>query len=370
MKKILGSLLFLGLSLYARSTYEWTVQVDDKQMYLHQATILSMQCRFDKSGKNDDVEFIAPKDTGFEFKLFNENRHFDGNIQTISYKYLIFAKKAGKISLDLKPKMLFTSQSAIDNVIIGRDNVNDLETEKEFAKLSPITIEVLETTSNLTGTLELSSLNDTQEASAYEPVHLEVSIKGEGNLQEIQEINFEIDGVEVFSDDAQKEFSLSSKGYKGVWTQRFAFVGDKDFVIPSVKVHYFDLSSQKEKVLKSEPIFVKIKSDGIKRENLIDEVNLPSTQIKWSEYTSYMYYALTFLAGFIVAKLVRLPTRTKKNEKGMKIKEAKTAKELLEVLIVCDKDLFAQEIQTLEACVYKGDKITLSTIKKSALSRL
>ena len=370
MKKILGSLLFLGLSLYAKSTYEWTVKVADKQMYLNQSTMLSMQCRFDKSGKNDDVEFTAPTDTGFEFKLFNESRHFDGNIQTISFKYLIFAKKAGKIRLNLKPKMLFTTQSAIDNVIVGRDNVNDLETEKEFAKLRPITIEVLKTNTNLTGILELSTVNDIQEASAYEPVHLEVSIKGEGNLQEIQDINFEIEGVEVFSDDAQKDFSLSSKGYSGVWTQRFAFVGKRDFIIPSIKVHYFNLSSHEEKVLKSSPVSVKINSNGINKENLIDSVNLPSSQIKWSEYTSYMYYVLSFLAGFIVAKLVRLPVRTQKKEKGVKIKEAKTAKELLEVLIVCDRDLFGSEIQTLEACVYKGDKITLTKIKKSALLRL
>lgn len=370
MKKILGSLLLLGLSLYARSTYEWTVKVDDKQMYLNQASILSMQCRFDKFGKNDDVEFTAPTDTGFEFKLFNESRHFDGDIQTISYKYLIFAKKSGNITLNLEPKMLFTTQSAIDNVIVGRDNVNDLETEKETAILRPIKIEVLKTESNLTATLELKTLNDIQEASAYEPVHLEVSIKGEGNLQEIKDINFEIEGVEVFSDEAQKEFSMSNKGYSGMWTQRFAFVGKKDFIIPSINIHYFDLSSHEEKVLKSEQISVKINDNGIKKENLIDEVNLPSAQIKWSEYTSYMYYALTFLAGFIVAKLVRLPTRTKKKEKGEKIKEAKTAKELLEVLIVCDKDLFAQEIQTLEACVYKGNKLTLSNVKKSALLRL
>ena len=370
MKKILGSLLLLSLSLFAKSAYEWKVDIKENELYLHQSTVLNMQCTFSEEGKNDDVEFSPPNDVPFTFELLSEKKHFVGNVQTLSYKYLVFAKKEGNYELLLKPTMLFTSQSAIDNVIVGRDNVNDLEVEKELAEIKPLKLRVHPTASDLTGRFSLEIDLDLHEVSAYEPVHLEVLIEGEGNLQELPAIDFEIEGVQVFADKVEKKLVLSEKGYKGVWLQRFAFVGKQDFVIPSVKFPYFDLQSSKEDLLKSPAFEVTIKKDGIKREDLIDEVNLPSTKIDFSKYLDYLYYILTFLAGFTVAKLVRLPKKTPKTEKGMNIKKANSTKELLEVLMLCDKALFTQEIQSLEAGVYKGAKVELSKLKKSALKKL
>ncbi len=370
MKKILGSLLLLGLSLWAKSTYEWDVQLRDKQIYLNQATSLTMQCRFDKDGKNDEVEFIPPADSGFGFKLLSETKHFEGDIQIITYEYLLFAKEAGEFSLKLEPTMLFTTQSAINNVIIGRDNVNDLEMQKERAKIDPIPVTVMPTESSLTGRLSMEVKNDIQTASAYEPVHLEVFIQGEGNLQALEAIKFEIDKVEVFSDEPEKEYALGKQGYTGTWRQRFAFVAQDDFVIPAISIPYFDLEAQEEKVLKSKAIHVSINKVGMQREDLVDKVDLPSQKIDISVYTEYVYYLLSFICGFVVAKLVRLPERTPRRENGKKLKEAKTAKELLELLIVCDKGLFSKEIGVLEAAVYKGDAIVLSEVKKSALAKL
>ncbi len=371
MKKILGSLLLLSLSLWAKSTYEWTVTLKDEQLYQHQATTLRMQCRFDRKGKNDDVEFIPPKETAFDFEMLSENRHFEGDIQTITYEFLLFAKEAGEFDVKLEPKMLFTTQSAIDNVIIGRDNVNDLETEKEIARIEPIRIRVLKTQSSLSGELRLNTKNDIQVASAYEPVHLEISIEGEGNLHALQDISFDIDKVEVFSDEAEKDFVLSDKGYKGRWTQRFAFVAEKDYVIPAISIAYFDTVSQTEKVLTSGAIKVQINTDGIQLKDLIDEVDIPSQKIDFSAYWEYVYYLLSFISGFVVAKLIRLPQKTKQTrEKGVRIKHANTEKELLETLMSCDKHLFASEIERLEAAVYKGDKVALSKVKKSAYSKL
>ncbi len=370
MKKILGSLLLLSLTLYAKSAYEWKIQLEQQELYLHQATVLSMQCTFSKEGKNDDVEFIPPADTAFEFKRLSQEKHFSEEIQTISYKYLLFARKAGEQALHLKPKMLFTTQSAIDNVIIGRDNINDLEVEKEIARLEPITIKVEQTDSYITGRLALKTDLDKKAVSAYEPVHLEIVYEGEGNLQDLKPISFEIEGAQVFSDEPETQFVLDEKGYKGKWIQRFAFVGKKDFTIPVIELRYFDLQDAQQKALLTEAFSIRVKDDGISREQLIDKVDLPSDKIDMKKYYDYLYYLLTFIAGFIAAKLIKIPARTPKKEKGTKIKKAKDAKELLEILIVCEKNLFSKEIEDLENIVYKGGKTDLSAVKKRAISKL
>lgn len=370
MKKILGSLLLLSFSLFAKSAYEWKVNVKDDTLYLNQATVLQMQCIFEKEGKNDDIEFHPPKDIPFEFELLTEETNFEQNKKVISYKYLIFAKKAGEFSLELKPKMLFMTQSAIDNVIIGRDNVNDLEAEKEIAKIKPLLLTVKETDSSLTGKMKLKSHLDKDAVSAYAPVHLDIVIEGEGNLHELQPIRFEIEGVEVFSDKPEQTFVMGENGYKGKWIQRFAFVGKEDFVIPAVTLSYFDLATKTQSSMKSKSYLVKMKADGIEREALIDKVDLPSEKVNLASYVDYLYYLLSFITGFIVAKLFKLPQRTVKTERCEKIRQSKNAKELLEVLIVCEKELFASEIDELEKVVYQHDEVSLAKIKKRVLKKL
>ncbi|MDF1881136.1 BatD family protein [Sulfurimonas sp. MAG313] len=371
MKNILGSLVVLVLSLFAKSEYEWKIDLKETQLYTHQATVLTMQCKFSKEGKNDDVEFTPPTDIPFSFQLLSEKRHFDGELQTLSYKYLVFAKKEGSYEIELKPVMLFTTQSAIDNVIEGRDNVNDLEVQREETHLEPIPVHVSKTSSSLTGTLSLRTELDSNEVSAYEPVHLEISIEGKGNLQSLSEFNFEIEGVQVFADTMDAKFELSKSGFIGVWTQRFAFVCTKDFIIPSVEFKYFDLEDKQEKVLKTQSFRIHIKEQGIQREDLIDKVNLPTNTIDFYRYAEYLYYVLTFLAGFIVAKLVKLPSRQDPQfKKGDKIKKTKNEKELLEVLIICDRVLFKLEIEELERAVYQAEDISFYTLKKRALEKL
>ena len=371
MKKILGSLLLLCLSLSAKSEYEWDVNLEKQDLYLHQASVLSMQCKFSKEGKNDDVEFSPPTNTPFSFELLSQKRHFDGELQTLSYKYLVFAKEEGSYEIVLKPVMLFTTQSAIDNVIEGRDNVNDLEVQREEVRIKPIKVTVSKTNSTLTGRLSLKTELDLSEVSAYEPVHLEIFLKGEGNLQDLRPLDFEIDGVDVFTDKVEANLELGENGYKGEWIQRFAFVGKKDFVIPSVSFQYFDLKDKKQKTLKTQAFKIKIKEEGIKREDLIDEFDLPTNKIDFSSYLEYIYYVLIFLAGFIIAKLVRLPSRqTPRFKKGEKIKKAKNTKALLEVLVSCDSGLFSQEIDELEEAVYKKQGLSLSKLKTRALSKL
>lgn len=370
MKKILGSLLFLTLGLWAKSGYEWKVEISEKELYLHQAVTLFMECTFDEKGKNDDVSFVPDDNTPFELELLSETTHFEAGKKILQYRYVVFAKEAGEFVLELKPRMLFTTQSAVDNIIVGRDNVNELEVQREVAKLEPIRLRVKETASDFTGKLSLKTRQDSLKASAYEPVHLEIEIEGEGNLHKLEPFTFEIEGVEVFSDTPEVQLRLSEAGYRGKWIQRFAFVGKEDFTIPSVSLGYFDLASKEEKVLKSEAYSIKIASEGIKREELIDRVNLPSSSIELKDYLSYLYYLLSFIFGFVAAKLLKFPQRTAKKQKGEKIKAAKSAKELLDVLIICEKDLFTFEIDALESAVYKGNKVSLAEIKKQALSRL
>lgn len=364
MKRILGSMLLLTLSLWGRSVYHWDVSVDNPSLFLHEATQLTMKCVYEKEGKNDDVEFSPPKNVPFEFKLLREDRSFIEGRQHIVYEYLLFARAEGNYSLKVEPKMLFTTQSAINNIIIGRDNVNDLEVEKEVAQIDPIEIQVKGTQSDFAGRFTLTSTLDQEKVSAFEPVHLELRIKGQGNMQDITPFNFAIEGVEVFVDEPEVKMVMTPHGYEGEWVQRFAFVGEKAFEIPAITLQYFDLDQHKQVYLQTQSFTVQIKSDGLSRASLVDDIDSPSTQIKWSEYLSYLYYGLSFIFGFMVAKLVRLPKRKVKNAQFEALNNAKTAKELMNLLLQLDHVKYANEIEQLETAVYAKASVDLTQIKK------
>ncbi len=370
MKRILGSLILLTLSLWGRSAYHWDVSVEKQHLYLHEATQLTMTCVYEKEGKNDDVEFAPPKDIPFEFKLLREERSFVDGRQHIVYEYLLFARAEGQFTLKPEPRMLFTTQSAIDNIIIGRDNVKDLEVEKEIAKIDPIVLEVKGTGADFSGNFTLDSKLDHNDVSAFEPVHLQLRIKGKGNLQDIKPFSFEIDGVEVFSDKPEVQMKLTPTGYEGEWVQRFAFVSDKPFRVPSVEWSYFDLETQALTLLKSDSYAISIKAEGITRESLVDTENSPSDAIKWSEYTRYGYYMLSFILGFMLAKLWKLPSFKPKDERLKRISGAKDAKTLLSILIQTDAQKFHNEISRLEASVYEKKPIDFAQLKKEAKAKI
>jgi hypothetical protein len=364
MKRILGSLLLLSISLFAKSTYEWQVHMDKQELYVHEATKIRMQCVFSVEGKNDDVEFKPPQDLPFEFELLGEDRSFIDGRQHIVYEYLVFARKAGEYQIKLAPQILFTTQSAIDNIIIGRDNVNDLEVEKETAIIPPLAVNVHPSDANLTGMFTFSFQVDKTEVFAYEPVHVEFRVEATGNLQDMPALAFDIKDVEVFSDIPEVHKQRMEKGYRGEWVQRFAFVGHEDFTIPAMQLKYFDPGRQKTVVLKSDTYAIKIKKEGLKREELIDEIDSPSSAIDWKQYTDYMFYLLSFMLGFMIAKLVKLPQLRLSSKSKDAISSANSEKALLNLLLQMDKVKYAQEISALEEAVYEAQPISLSQIKK------
>jgi hypothetical protein len=90
---------------------------------------------------------------------------------------------------------------------------------------------------------------DKQTTKANKPVNLTITIKGEGNLEDFNALNYEIDGVTIYSDDAKVESHLVGDRLISTYEKKFVFIADKDFTIPAKSFRVFDFKSSKTKNL-------------------------------------------------------------------------------------------------------------------------
>ena len=209
----------------------------------------------------------------------------------------------------------------------------------------------------MVGSFDLQIRENKPSVKAYEPYSLEFIIQGIGNFEKLKPIAFKIDGVKVFSQKDILKSSLKKDGEHGVWSQKFAFVSDKSFVIPSLEFEYFDLEKSSKEVLRFEGIDVEVTPAYTKAE-LLDEDE------KTFEFKAeYLYYLLTFLLGFVLAKIEfkkKKKYKTKDEELCQKVHSVKSLEELSMLLAIQGSNKYDKTLLEIE----KGELTSLKDAKK------
>ena len=340
MKKNLGRYIALILifmsTLLGASNYEWKLQKNKTVAHQNEAVYLHYTCTFDDRAELYAIDFKPLKETSeYRLEVLREDEKILNGHKINEYEFVLFVKKAGAFSLTLDTMMKKTNKDSIENGVLGRDNAN----YEEFAffpmKQEPIELEILATKNKIVGEFSLKVKKDTPKVKAYTPYHLEFRVEGLGDFQVFKDINIEIEGVEVFSEEAKEDIHLKKEGYSGSWVKKFAFVSDKSYVIPAWSIEYFDLKRREVRELKFDAIEVKVSEAAFTKEELLDEER--------QEFTldmSNIYYLLTFIAGFLVSK-IKIEKREKKSSKErafcQKIEQAKSL-EALCVLLISSSD--------------------------------
>lgn len=362
MKKDLGRLIlalfiFLHVEVFA-SSYTWSAYANKTSAYVNEPVHLKYICEFDDSAELVSIEF---KPSGeyekYTLKNLRESESIVGGRKISSYEFVLFAKEVGKIELEFEAVMKFTTRESIEEMVIGRDNVKKEDSIKKVIKQERLTLEVKETNSFISGDFGIEVKKNEPRVKAYEPYHMQIVIKGVGNFSAIKPIEFKIDGVKVFAEEVTPYYRLKEDGERGEWSQKFAFVSDKDFTIPETKIEYFNLISQKIENLAFEGINVKVEG-GFSKEELLDKPEPDSFKFNYS----YLNYVLVFIAGFLVAKIKIKKSAALKGKKkifSQKIDEAKSLDELMILLVLSDEKRYEKvifDIETKKLTSLKGAK--------------
>lgn len=361
MKKSLGSLILFALLSVNLFAYKWSAYISTSQAYKNDSIYLKYECLFDDDGALYTIDFY-PKGVkeSFDLRLLSrEEKVIDGQRKVV-FEYVAKVKRIGTVVFDFTPHMKKTTLESIVYTSGSRDDdKGDTNFILEKIDLEKLRVVVKENETPIIGAFTLDVLQDKKEVKAYEPYHLDIEISGTGNFEDIKSVEYKIDGVKVFSQKPITRVHLTKDGFKGTWNQKFAFIGSKDFIIPSKTIVYFDKIKNALKTLDISSLEVNVTASYIKEE-LLDEVE-ETLSIDYK----YIYYFLTFIAGFMLAKI---PLRRKKlsSKESLlikKINNTKSKNELSMLLIIHNQQLFQDIITYLES----DSAFSLAKAKKNAI---
>jgi len=353
--------LLIATCLYGGEPYSWSLKTNKSSVYVNEAVEVEYTCNFEDRAYLYVIEFNPEgENEAYRMLPLGEVESIKDAKRSNTYRYVLFPKQAGHKAFHFRALMRKTTKASIENSVIGRDNVEGYAFTDKEAVLPVLNLEVLEHRERMTGRFSLNVTLDKNETKAYEPVHLDVQVKGEGDFDQMQDFDLHIDGVKIFSEPGEKHYRLTKEGFKGEWEQKFSLVAEKSFMIKPLELNYFDIDKKERVVLRSEPFDVAVK-EGYKREELLDRAEDNRSSDWWS--SSYLYYLLTFIVGVIVGRFVAQLQRLKREPQGFEaeIEACTSVKSLLTKLVMADDRRYGALIEKYEKM---GAKASLRALKK------
>ena len=361
MKRNLGRFVFTLLFLCINggaSTYKWSAFVAKEKAYVGEAVYVKYLCEFDDNGELYIIDFKPQSTDVYDFTLLTKSEKLTDGKRINSYEYILEPKAAQNLQITLEATMKKTSiESIVDNTTNHYDDTKfDSIHQKTVLKMQMISLEVLDAPKKLLGDFALQVKKDEPSVKAYEPYHLDVTLIGEGNFDAIKSLDFDVKNVKVFTQEPIKKIDLDKDGYKGEWTQKFAFISSGDFTIPAKKIQYFNTLTQSVKSLQIDSIDVKVQK-AYKKAELLDD---GEDELVFD--ATYIYYFLTLLGGFLVGKINFTAQKLSiKNEKFIsKVKAASSLDALSMLLILNDEKKFHSLLSQIDS----GEVSSLKEAKK------
>ena len=190
---------------------------------------------------------------------------------------------------------------------------------------------------------------------ANEQVNMECILSGKGYKPELLTLFSSQKGVSVFEDINREDKKLFHK-----ITFDYALSAEENFTIPKITLDGYNPFTKKYYILDvPAKVIVVAKQASVEKEDTTKENSLP--------YKMYLNYLLLFVAGYLLQRLFRnlsKPSLSDDVRLKLRIKQSKTAKELLHYLLTQDRKRFQKQIDALEQIVYHDSPLSFKKIQK------
>ncbi len=328
MKPNLGKyLLFLLIPLLLNAAHRWELEVSKLDLVVGEATLLSYTCFFEGEAYGTSIDIdISTNHDDYSIEVYKERENIINDNRQNHFQFVVFAKRSGEIKISLKAKLRKTSRAQVENAVIGRDNVESYQFEKAEDILPPVSLHVKPIGTKLVGDFSLHVSVDKEALKAYEPLHINITFEGTGNLDTYKPLELNIADVDIFQEKPKRNYHLTPEGFQGSVTQRFAIVSDKNFSLPEFSLDVYNPKKSKIKHLdiKKQSLHVK---PSFKKEALLDSLQ-DDDKHAWN--WSWIYYLFTLISGVLIGWYAHLNLmQYKKSIENRYVTQAKDAKTLL-----------------------------------------
>ena len=251
-----------------------------------------------------DSKFYPPKLDGFWIKeQSTPEKSIEGDYIVTRIRYKLSAQRPGTLTIGSSYIKIAQKQYMQDAWGFSMATIR-----WRSIYSNDIHINVSKPPVKIVGDFKVSLDVDKTAIHPNEAVTATLTIKGDGNLEDIEPFKPYIDGVSVFDEKPKIDYKTN------IFTEKITFVTDDDFTIPSFKLRYFNPKTKEIKTVSTEPVDIKV--SGAKKEKNIEVVKSTQNEnkevesnykkeikkttdiaIKWIVIT----FIFAFLLGFIVA---------------------------------------------------------------------
>lgn len=330
-----------------------TLSSDKKELFVGETFEMVLAFKQRSDAEAVDSKFTPPELNGFWVKSESKpQRYQEGKYTITKVVYTMAPQRAGELKIT-KAQMQVASRGGKSDVWGGW--IPTIKWKTYFSNELDLNIKPLPSGVNLIGDFGIDAIVDKTEVNAGEAINVTIEVSGNGNLEDIKSFKPNLDEVGIFDE------KIAIEGNK--LTQKIAFVPQRDFVIPSFSLKYFDTKTKEIKSISTKQIPIKVKNEKAKEELTIkrEAVQNQEASSSFSGGESYdkLTLVLIFLAGFISAVILMIakPWNQFKNKKKDSIKEPKV---LLVKLLPFKDDVHVRKIlDILEKNIYSDHNIEI-----------
>ena len=363
-----------ALSKDAKEKFSLEYSSDKKDVYVGEPFSVTLTSKIRRDMKVLDSKFEGSDMNGFWIKKQQqEPDSVDGDYVVTKITYALAAQKVGE--LILKPATMSLAQQAMRNDFFG-GVTSDVKWNRYLSNSLHVKVKSLPSGIDLVGSdIHLHILIDKTKVNQNEAANLTLKIDGSANFEDIGTLKPFIANVSVFEDDAKVEHFIKNGIYSSEYTKKIAFVGSRNFTIPSIEIKYFDTKTHEIKTLKSEPLHVDVigAKSGAKDEPLTIEKGSQTTKNTLFEGNCEFLYpaiAVSAFVGFLLGIGVILLKPFIARDKTETPVSHKDTKALLTKLIEFKEDDGVREmIELLERKAYLGENIAIDKTKLKELRK-
>ncbi|MCW8838859.1 MAG: BatD family protein, partial [Thiovulaceae bacterium] len=240
------------------SPFILTLESSKDEVYVGESFEVTLLFKQKNNATAVDSEFVPPKLQGFWIKSESKPERFkDKQYTTTKVVYTMAAQREGVLKIS-EAKMKIASRShTTDN---WGSWVPQIKWKTFFSNNLEIKVKKLPSGVDLVGDFSITATVDKTSIDPNEAVNLSIEVAGHGNLEDIKTLKPNISGVSIF--DEKVEINADKL------TQKIAFVSDKDFVIPSITLRYFDSKTKEIKTISTKEYKIDVKGSLNKSETL------------------------------------------------------------------------------------------------------
>ncbi|UFS63553.1 hypothetical protein LOH54_05330 [Sulfurimonas sp. HSL-3221] len=362
---VLWALLLLPLLSWAAETaYTWSAAATKKSVAQHEAFAVEYTCRFDTEAYAYIIAFDPAQETeAYRIEPQSTDEQIVDGRRVNRYRFTVFPKKAGRLTLSFSATMEHTTKASIENAVIGRDNVEKLDYTSRTVSLPPLSVEVRPQETAYAGHLELTLAVDSEKVDAFTPVQVAVRLEGAGNLDVMAPFALTIPNARQFTDGEQKQLRLGDNGYEGSISQQFAIVAEHNFTVPALQLSYYDTERKRTVTLSTQAHAVTVKPAAAAGEHKATSSPTAEVPVPWS--ASWLHLLLALIAGIVIGRFM-LPVRVESEALSLpeKLQRCRDPKRFVAYLAMADAEKYRTMIDAIEAKMKAGEKVDLSSYKR------